>query len=112
MPKLLALVIVLALPGCSVLCPADVPMAFTTTEYGPYTTIGACDTARAATKTCSPIKKADAACLAYCKSGWYPGGCLGSATNAASTVGAACFPKQSDNQYYYACVDTATCHCV
>ena len=86
----------------------------TTPTIGPYATSAACEAARAAATaaTCGPITGPDAACVAYCKSGWYPGGCIAKATNALFTVAAACFPQQSDNQYYFSCTNTATCHCV
>ena len=101
----------IGLGGCSLLCPGDVDMAASLSAHGPYASADECEKARK-DGVCSPITKPDAACIAHCKSGWYPGGCLATATNPSSVVGAACYPKQEDGKYYYSCSEKATCHCV
>ena len=94
--------------ACGLICPADVPMAVVSNDYGPHADRPTCEAARVAS-TCAPITRPDAACTAYCKANWWS--CLGSARNASSIVGAVCYPK-TDNQFYFTCVETATCHCV
>jgi hypothetical protein len=103
----------LTLSGCGwhLLCPNDVPMTSTVTEHGPFATNSACNTARTGANPCTPITGPDAACTTYCRSGAWPGGCFATATNASSVVAPVCYPKATDQMYYYQCTNMATCCC-
>ncbi|MDB5858646.1 MAG: hypothetical protein JWQ76_2335 [Ramlibacter sp.] len=108
-----AMLVLVALSGCGVFCPGDVPMSNVSATVGGFPNLGACNTARTAATPCAPlITTADAACTAHCASGWMGAACTGKAKNPDYILGNVCFAVDtSPVSYSYSCVKTATCTC-
>ena len=104
------LAVLVTLGACGVICPSDTQIGPVVSTSSSFPSLVACEAARTAATACPLITAPDGACIAYCTNNWWP--CIASATKPSSAPGAACFPNQADNQYYFSCVAKATCHCV
>ena len=75
-----------------------------------YSTSKACETDRKAGKNCAAFTSKPKSCDTYCSTTL---GCIGESGGAATAVvGSACYIDQSDDMYYYKCVQTYRCNCI